>query len=63
VLPARPTARAKTPLQLSWRDDQVTAADPQAVCRERQPRSGSGSGQCSHERKTTVNGGLAETTP
>jgi hypothetical protein len=63
VLPARPTARAKTPLQLACRDDQVTAADPKAVCRERQPRSGSGRGQRSHERKATVDGCLAETTP
>jgi hypothetical protein len=28
VLPAGPTARAKTPLQLPGGDDQVTAADP-----------------------------------
>jgi len=27
VLPSRPTARAKTPLQLPGRDDQVTASD------------------------------------
>jgi hypothetical protein len=63
MLPTRPTARAETPLQLGWRDDQVTAADPQAVCRGRQPRSGRGRGQRSYERKTTVNCGLAQTTP
>ena len=37
VLPTRPTARAETPLQLGGRDYQVTAADPEAVWRERQP--------------------------
>jgi hypothetical protein len=70
VLPARPTARAKTPLQLACRDNQVTASNPQAacrgpqaVCRERQPRSGSGRGQRSYERKATVDGCLTETTP
>jgi hypothetical protein len=63
VLPARAPARAETPLQLSGRDDQVTAADPEAVCRERQPRSGSWRGQRSHERKASVNGRPTETTP
>jgi hypothetical protein len=70
VLPAWPTARAETPFQLSGWDDEMAAPNPQAascgaqaVCPERQPLSGSGRGQRSHERKTTVNGCLAETTP
>jgi len=63
VLTARPTARAKTPLQLGYRDDQMTVADPQAACRERQPWSGSGRGQRSHERKATFDSGLAQTAP
>ena len=63
MLAAGPAARAETPFQLGGRDDQVTAADPKAVCRDRQPCSGSGRGQRSHERNPTVNGCFAETTP
>ena len=33
MLPARTAAGAETPFQLGGWDDQVTAADPKAVCR------------------------------